>query len=51
MLVADLRYILVEEEKKRKEKKRKEKKRKAWIYSLLIALLSPQSKAQEEIER
>ena len=28
MLVADLRYILVEEEKKRKEKKRKEKKRK-----------------------
>jgi len=46
MLVADLRYILVEEEKKRKEKKRK-----AWIYSLLIALLSPQSKAQEEIER
>ena len=26
MLVADLRYILVEEEKKRKEKKRKEKK-------------------------
>jgi len=41
MLVADLRYILVEEEKKRK----------AWIYSLLIALLSPQSKAQEEIER
>ena len=28
MLVADLRYILVEEEKKRKERKRKEKKRK-----------------------
>ena len=41
MLVADLWYIVVEEEKKRK----------AWIYSLLIALLSPQSKAQEEIER
>ena len=32
-------------------KKRKEKKRKTWIYNLLIALLSPQSKAQEEIER